>query len=297
LPALLAGAPTGYQPRSASNALKDIVEDSLEELLRSWETRYAKDLGPLHPRVKKLFESFTRCGDLHFGFVRLRCVNPQCPKKSERILPFSCCVRGLCPSCGQRRAIQWAERMVEEVLPRVPYRQLVFTIPRRLRKFFLFTRSLYGELCRAAYGATRDFLRQLVPGGFPKLKRAVPAMVVVPQSFGDLLTAHPHAHALCSLGVFLRDGTFHSMEDVDFSGLEAIFRERVFDFMIERGKITPEVADEMRAWPHSGMCRHQCTPQSHRVFGWSSGSLLPCSPTRSAASRCVAVVTLRFRRI
>jgi hypothetical protein len=142
--------------------------------------------------------------------------------------------------------------MVEEVLPVVPYRQLVFTIPRRLRRFFLFERSLYGELSRAAYAATRDFLRDLLPGGFPKLKRAVPAMVVVPQSFGDLLVSHPHAHALVSLGVFLRDGTFYPLDDADFSALEAIFRERVFDFMIRKEKITPEVAEDMRAWPHSG---------------------------------------------
>ena len=42
------------------------------------------------------------------------------------------------------------------------------------------------------------------------------------------------------------------MEDLDFSGLEDNFRERVFDFMIKKGKITSEVADGMRAWPHSG---------------------------------------------
>ena len=78
-----------YRPRSASNPLKEIVEDSLDDLLRDWDARFAKDLGPFHPRVKKLFESFTRCGDLHFGFVRLRCVNPDCTKKSERVLPFS----------------------------------------------------------------------------------------------------------------------------------------------------------------------------------------------------------------
>jgi hypothetical protein len=121
MPACPAEATPRYRPRSASNALKEIVEDSLEELLRSWEARFAKDHGPLHPRVKKLFESFTRCGDLPFGFVRLRCVNPDCDKKDEKLLPYSCRVRGLCPSCGQRRAIEWAERMVEEVLPIVPY--------------------------------------------------------------------------------------------------------------------------------------------------------------------------------
>ena len=34
----------------------------------------------------------------------------------------------------------------------------------------------------------------------------MPAMVVVPQSFADLLVPHAHAHAVCSLGLFFRDG-------------------------------------------------------------------------------------------
>ncbi len=53
--------------------------------------------------------------------------------------------------------------MVEEVLPVVSYRQLVFTIPIALRKSFLFDRSLYGELRRVAYASTRDYLRSHAP--------------------------------------------------------------------------------------------------------------------------------------
>ncbi len=82
--------------------------------------------------------------------------------------------------------------MVEEVLPDVPYVQLVFTIPKMLRKAFLFDRSLYGDLCRSAYEATRKFFQ----AHFPALKKAVPAMLVAPQSFGSLLNAHAHCHAL-----------------------------------------------------------------------------------------------------
>ena len=87
------------------------------------------------------------------------------------IVPFSCKTRGACRSCGQKRAIAWAERMVEEVLPDVPYVQLVFTIPKILRKGFLFRRKLYGEHCRAAYAATRKFFA----AQFPTLQKAVPA--------------------------------------------------------------------------------------------------------------------------
>src|SRR6266540_3963139 len=85
--------------------------------------------------------------------------------------------RGACPSCGQKRALVWAGRMVEEVLPIVPYRQLVFTIPRNLRWPFFFDRSLYGELSRIAYSSTRDFLRREADGMFRGVLHAVPAMI------------------------------------------------------------------------------------------------------------------------
>ncbi|MFQ5505402.1 MAG: transposase zinc-binding domain-containing protein [Planctomycetota bacterium] len=159
----------------------------MEELFGVWDERFYGIYGPFNGRIRELCERFIRCGDLHFGFIRLRCANPDCTKKDEKLVPFSCKTRGLCPSCSQRRAIAWAERMVEEVLPVVDYRQLVFTIPRRLRKFFLFDRSLYGDLCRSAYASTREYLRRQAPPGFPKLNKAVPAMIASPQSFGDLL--------------------------------------------------------------------------------------------------------------
>ncbi len=127
MPACPAEGAPGYRPRSASNALKEIVEAetrpkrerrrgrrdrapargwsvprpgpggsrvardrrALEDLLRLWDERFAKEFGPLHPRVKKLFEAFTRCGDLSFGFLRLRCLNPKCQKKGELLLGFS----------------------------------------------------------------------------------------------------------------------------------------------------------------------------------------------------------------
>ena len=234
-----------YRPRSATNPLKEIVENHLEELLRVYDQRFRDTYGPMHPRVKDSLEAFTRCGDPHFGFLRLRC--PDCGE--NKLLPFSCKARGLCPSCGQKRALAWAERMVEEVLPDVPYLQLVFTIPKMLRRAFLFDRSLYGELARAAYAAMREFFA----AQFPALDRPVPAVIVGPQSFGSLLNAHPHAHAVSSLGVFDREGNFHpAPTDLDFSPLEQLFREQVFSFLLEKERITPERIALLRSWRNSG---------------------------------------------
>jgi hypothetical protein len=152
MPRTAAGEGPAYRPRSPSTALKDVVEDHLGEILRVWDERYRKDHGPFHPRLEKLFEAFGRCGDPHHGFLRLRF--PGCT--FERLVPFSCKARGLCPSCQKKRAIAWAERMVQEVLPQVLYVLLVFTIPRMLRPYFLWDRSLYGALSRVAYHCTRE---------------------------------------------------------------------------------------------------------------------------------------------
>ena len=139
--------------------------------------------------------------------------------------------------------------MVHEVLPDVPYAQLVFTIPKMLRRAVLFDRKLYGELCRSAYRATRKFFEVHFPG----LEKAVAAMVAAPQSFGSLLNFHPHVHAVCSLGVFTRDGVFHPVpEDLDLAALQELFRDEVFRAFLKRGAITEERVELLRSWRHSG---------------------------------------------
>jgi len=87
--AALSAPAGGYRARSYHNDLKDIVEDHLEELVRVYDERFRSTYGPLHPRVKDLLERFVRCGDPHFGFLRLRCVNAECDDRHERIVPFS----------------------------------------------------------------------------------------------------------------------------------------------------------------------------------------------------------------
>jgi hypothetical protein len=139
--------------------------------------------------------------------------------------------------------------MLEEVLPQVPYVQLVFTIPKLLRKAFLFDRSLYGELCRAAYASIRMFFEAQFPG----LQGAVPAVVAAPQSFGSLLNHHPHIHAVASLGVFDRRGVFHPVpDDIDFGPLVEIFREHTFKALLKKEAVTQERVDMLRTWRNSG---------------------------------------------
>lgn len=61
------------------------------------------------------------------------------------MVPFSCKRRGFCPSCGGRRMAERAAYLVDEVLPQVPVRQWVLTLPYRLRYRLAWDHAL----CRA----------------------------------------------------------------------------------------------------------------------------------------------------
>ena len=151
--------------------------------------------------------------------------------------------------------------MVEDVLPDVAYAPLVFTIPKILRRAFLFDSRLYSDLCRAAYRVVREAFE----AHFAHLDRPMPAFLVSSQSFGNLLIFHPHAHALASCGVFDRSGTFHPNDGVgidgvgsvlDFTELELPFRDAVLDVLEKRGAIDEERAALVRSWAHSGFGIH-----------------------------------------
>ena len=89
---------------------------------------------------------FLKCGDLQHGFARVRC--PRC--REEFFVPFSCRRRCFCPSCHQKRALEKAGWVAEQICAEVAHRQFVFTIPKLLRIYFRFERRLLDELCRVA---------------------------------------------------------------------------------------------------------------------------------------------------
>ena len=75
--------------------------------------------------VRREFEAYLKCGILDHGFLRVRC--ERCGDTT--VVAFSCRGRGFCPSCGGRRMSELAAHLVDRVLPAVPIRQWVFTVP------------------------------------------------------------------------------------------------------------------------------------------------------------------------
>ena len=93
--------------------------------------------------------------------------------------------------------------MREELMLDTPHRQVVFTIPKMLRIFFKYNRSLLSSLCRCGKEALEKYFRATT-------RRVIsPAIIAVIQSFGSRVNFHPHLHFLVTEGGIDKEGRFH----------------------------------------------------------------------------------------
>ena len=150
----MAAPSTTYEPRCpAQTALYQIVHDHFETFrVQAASLRDGEGL----PRfVEQEFRDFLQCGWLAGGFARFRCGD--CGL--DRLVPFSCKGRALCPSCGGRRMAERAAHLLDHVFPDVPVRQWVLSLPYRLR----YQLAWDHDVCRAVVAvfvrAVLGFLR------------------------------------------------------------------------------------------------------------------------------------------
>jgi len=116
--------PGVYEPRATAEAvLHQVVRAHIDRFLS--ETAAATDGTGLPRFIEREFRDFLGCGQLERGFARVRC--DAC--RFERLVPFSCKARAICPSCGGRHMAEQAAHLVDAVLPWVPVRQWVLTSP------------------------------------------------------------------------------------------------------------------------------------------------------------------------
>ena len=177
--------------RPEKTPLYKVVAEHLEGWL---ETRAVAE-HPVSAHVERELRSYLTCGILCFGFGRARCAS--CGQGF--VVAFSCKGRGVCPSCNGRRMAQTAAHLVDRVIPPVPVRQWVISVPKRLRCFLadrpsavaaltrIFIEEIERLLCTAA-GSTRDGHRP---------SEACPRLGAVSflHRFGSALNHHVHLRA------------------------------------------------------------------------------------------------------
>ncbi|HHJ10907.1 MAG TPA: transposase, partial [Bacteroidetes bacterium] len=183
-----------YRPRKPQDSqYYRCIEDHFQEFERIYDDRFPKKYGFLRPYVKQIIYRYLDCGILHNGFARVKC--GECGH--EYLLAFSCKRRHFCPSCHQKRVVEFGEWLCEEVLKDVPHRHFVFSIPKILRRYFLYDRNLLSDLTRSTWETLKEFFQEALPE-----EDAVPGAVIAIHTFGDFLGWHPHLHVLCTDGCF-----------------------------------------------------------------------------------------------
>jgi hypothetical protein len=175
----------------------------------------ADEHGGLPSFVVREVQDYLDCGVLQRG-----CITAACRRCGfERELGLSCKHRGFCPSCCGRRMNDLASHLVDAVLPQVPIRHWICTLPWPLRYAVGYDK----KLCAAVFDA---FVKELMRSykrrakrllGLASMRHAHTGTVTFVQRFDSALRLSPHGHVLALDGVYVRDAqgalSFHPLPE------------------------------------------------------------------------------------
>ena len=124
----------------------------------------------------------------------------------------------------------------------MPHRHTVFTIPKRLRVFFKYDRTLLSILFQAAWYALSEVLG---------INERELAAIFTVQTAGEALHYHPHLHGLLADG-YWKDDVWNRFPVLDLKALTQIFGERVLIQLHKRDLITDDIVAQILSQEHSG---------------------------------------------
>ena len=76
-----------YLPRNIkASPLYGLVEDHFDDFEQVYKERFADKHGFWRPVIRKVADRFLNCGDLHHGFARIRCENPDCRHEDQTVV-------------------------------------------------------------------------------------------------------------------------------------------------------------------------------------------------------------------
>jgi len=153
-----------------------------------------------------------------------------------------------------------AAHLSDSVVPAVPVRQWVLSVPKRLRPHLMRDSELASAVLRILLRVIRGELRGAVRGPLPEDTRL--GAVSFLHRFGSRLNPHPHFHLAVTDGLFAREqGTeegrlrFRPAVELDAErarALTPILQRRILRLYVRRGLLTETDARDMLTWRGTG---------------------------------------------
>lgn len=140
--------------------------------------------------------------------------------------------------------------MREELILDVPHRQVVFTIPKMLRIFFKYNRSLLSGLCLCGKKTLVKYFKAVTGSDI------IPGIIAIIQTFGSRINAHPHLHFLVLEGGSDKKGRFYSVSRFNDDLIREIFTQEVFSFLLRKQLINLSLVQKVLRWRHTGFNVH-----------------------------------------
>lgn len=179
-----------YVPRKPqASVLRQVIREHLPRLEEE-----AEDLESGKSQLPRFvvdeLEAYVACGDPMQGALRLVC--DAC--RHSVLVPFSCHGRSICPSCGARRMEDGTQHIVEHVLPDVPIRQWVLSLPFSLRPMVGYDADLFASVARIFLSESFRVLR--AKGRRAGIARPLCGGIAFLQRASSSLALTPHVHAV-----------------------------------------------------------------------------------------------------
>jgi hypothetical protein len=190
---------------------------------------------PLPRYVQRELRRYLACGLFSEGFARCHC--DECGR--DLLVAFSCKNEGICPSCAARRMCNGAAHLVDRVVPDVPVRQWVLSLPFELRRLAAFRADVLGAVSRIFYESIAFHYR--LGSGVPNAHAGTITFV---QRFGGSLNLNPLRRAVTTVLRPAKSTTIVSAVRRQSSGPETLRRNATCAAATSR-----EAARSLRAIP------------------------------------------------
>ncbi len=152
--------------------------------------------------------------------------------------------------------VETAAHMVDNVLPRVPYRQWVLSMPKRVRWHLREKPEVISGLLGAFLRAVETTIRQNSPDATSDARFGAVAFV---HRFGSYLNSHVHFHVLVTDGVFSAGdedtAVFHPalhLDQNDHLAVQKKMRHRGLHWLHRHGHLDSAAVHALDAPDHAG---------------------------------------------
>ena len=219
-----------YNSRKRTGTLAKIFEDHWDTVYKKHKNGIDRNRPNAHKEIKKIID----CHNKNLG-----CSVYQCPKCNDFIFVGHTCKSRLCSSCGYKYKNERVENILQTAY-NCKHRQIVFTIPEELRKYFYYP---FESRMNILFKAVNDTIHSIFNEHFKfnkttkKFKKYVSKIINTPgffaflHTFGRDLKWNPHIHILIAELKLCSNGKTSKFEYFDFNALSKRFQKILLDLL------------------------------------------------------------------